>query len=91
MLALKSAASKENLADIINDMLEELIKNNFEIPAFSTLLRLARATRTIVSSRLYQKVNDQLTDETKHFLISYCYPSRLLISSVVAGNILNRK
>ncbi|HGU7301568.1 TPA: DUF4158 domain-containing protein, partial [Legionella pneumophila] len=64
---LKSAAIKENLADIINDMLEELIKNNFEIPAFSTLLRLARAARTIVSSVLYQKVSDQLTDETKQF------------------------
>ncbi|HAU1598911.1 TPA: Tn3 family transposase [Legionella pneumophila] len=64
---LKSAAIKESLADIINDMLEELIKNNFEIPAFSTLLRLARAARTIVSSVLYQRVSDQLTDETKQF------------------------
>ncbi|HHT9860326.1 TPA: DUF4158 domain-containing protein, partial [Legionella pneumophila] len=64
---LKSASIKENLADIINDMLEELIKNNFEIPAFSTLLRLARAARAIVSSVLYQKISDQLTDETKQF------------------------
>ena len=65
--SLKSAAIKENLADIINDMLEEIIKNSFEIPAFSTLLRMARASRTIVSSALYQKVSNQLTDETKKF------------------------
>ena len=65
--ALKSAAIKENLADIINDILEELIKNNFEIPAFSTLLRLARASRSIVSTDLYQKISDQLTVETKRF------------------------
>jgi len=65
--SLKSAAIKENLADIINDMLEEIIKNSFEIPAFSTLLRMARASRTIVSSALYQKVRNQLTDETKQF------------------------
>lgn len=65
--ALKSAPTKENLADIINDILEELIKNNFEIPAFSTLLRLARASRSIVSTDLYQKINDQLTVETKRF------------------------
>jgi len=65
--SLKSATIKENLADIINDILEELIKNSFEIPAFSTLLRQARASRTIVSSTLYQNVSDQLTDETKQF------------------------
>ena len=65
--SLKSAAIKENLADIINDMLEEIIKNSFEIPAFSTLLRMARASRTIVSSALYQKVSNHLTDETKKF------------------------
>lgn len=65
--SLKSAAIKENLADIINDMLEEIIKNSFEIPAFSTLLRMARTSRTVVSSALYQKVSNQLTDETKQF------------------------
>ncbi|MRN44988.1 DUF4158 domain-containing protein, partial [Brucella sp. 09RB8913] len=65
--ALKSSAIKENLADIINDILEELIKNSFEIPAFSTLLRLARASRLIVSTNLYQTISDQLTEETKQF------------------------
>ena len=64
---LKSATTKENLADIINDILEELIKNNFEIPAFSTLLRLARASRVIVSSALYHKIDEQLTTETKNY------------------------
>lgn len=65
--ALKSAAIKENLADIINDVLEELVKNNFEIPAYSTLLRLARASRTFVSSNLYHSISEQLTNETKSF------------------------
>ncbi|MDA7742375.1 Tn3 family transposase [Francisellaceae bacterium] len=65
--ALKSSATKENLADIINDVLEELIKNSFEVPAFSTLLRLARASRNFISSELYEKVSNQLTSETKQF------------------------
>lgn len=65
--SLKSAAIKENLADIINDMLEEIIKNCFEIPAFSTLLRVAQTSRTTVSSTLYQQISNQLTDETKQF------------------------
>ena len=64
---LRSATTKENLADIINDILEELVKNNFEIPAYSTLLRLARASRSLVSSTLYDTINEQLTYDTKHF------------------------
>ena len=48
-------------------LIEKIRKNSFEIPAFSTLLRMARASRTIVSSALYQKVSNQLTDETKKF------------------------
>jgi hypothetical protein len=35
--ALGAATKKENLADIINIVLEELIKSNFELPAFPKL------------------------------------------------------
>ena len=46
--ALDAAATKENLADIINCVIDEFIKSRFELPAFQKLVRLARAARTVV-------------------------------------------
>ena len=63
--SLKSAESKEKLSDIINDMLEEL-ENYYEIPAFSTLLRLARASR-YQTSALYDNVANLMTAQSKLF------------------------
>ena len=50
--ALKSAVFKEGLPDIINDMIETLIKERFELPGFSTLERMARAARVLTSTKL---------------------------------------
>lgn len=68
--ALKSAIYKEGLADIINDMIETLVKERFEIPGFSTLERMARAARAITSTKLYKKITTELNDEAKVFLDS---------------------
>ena len=62
------------MADIIDDMLEEIIKNSFKTPAFSTLLRVAQTSRTTVTSTLYKQISNQLTDKTKQFF------DRLLLS-----------
>ena len=43
--ALQAAQTKEHLADIINAMLEELIKERLELPAFSKFVREARRAR----------------------------------------------
>ncbi len=45
--ALKSPAFKEGLADTINDMMETLIKERFELPGFTSLERMARAARAL--------------------------------------------
>ena len=46
----------DNPADMINAALEELIKQRYEMPAFSTLDRLTRRVRTLVYGRLYRMV-----------------------------------
>lgn len=65
---MNSAATKENLADIINDLLDELVKSWFELPAFDSLLRLARAARVVSNNHYYNKVSAALSEESKAFL-----------------------
>jgi nucleoid DNA-binding protein len=69
--ALKSAAFKEGLADIINDMIETLIKERFELPGFTTLERMARAARTLTRTKLYEHITAKLSDESKIFITCY--------------------
>ncbi|MBA8667868.1 DUF4158 domain-containing protein [Holosporaceae bacterium 'Namur'] len=71
--AIKSAYVKENLADIVNDMIEELIKARFELPAFPTLLRLARASRKIANEQYYRKVMASLSLESKELIDNLFY------------------
>lgn len=66
--ALKSAVFKEGLADIINDMIETLIKERFELPGFTTLARMARAARVLTNTKLYKKITESLADEARLFL-----------------------
>jgi desulfoferrodoxin (superoxide reductase-like protein) len=66
--ALNAAATKENLADIINVVIEELLKFRFELSAFKRLLRLARAARTVVNKQQHVEIFNQLTDEQKKLI-----------------------
>ncbi len=66
--ALKSAVFKEGLADIINDMIETLVKERFELPGFTTLERMARAARALTSTQVYERITAKLSDESKIFL-----------------------
>ncbi len=43
--ALDAATTKEGMTDIINNVIDCLVKGKFEIPSFHSLLRLARASR----------------------------------------------
>ena len=63
--AIKSATTKDSVADIINDIIEELVKERFELPSFNTLNRAARAARALVSSKLYEAISCQLTDDIR--------------------------
>ena len=43
--SLASSRVREDLADIVNMAIEELIRQRYELPGFSTLFRAARAAR----------------------------------------------
>lgn len=63
--ATKAAESREVLTDIINILLEELVRHRFEIPGFTVLLRLAKDARATVNDRCYRSIVSELNDETK--------------------------
>ncbi len=63
--ALRAANTKEHLADIVNVMIEELIYQCFELPAFSRLDRMARSARIEVNKTCFEKVSSQLTSSQK--------------------------
>lgn len=66
--ALNSAAVKENLADIMNCVIDELIKSKFELPSYKSLLRLARAARSVVNNDNYGKIFSSLNAEQKNLI-----------------------
>ena len=65
---LRAVRTMDNPADMINAALEELIKQRYEMPAFSTLDRLTRRVRTLVYGRLCQMVQRRMTTDIQHGL-----------------------
>jgi len=59
--AYDMATVKEGTVDVINAMLEILIKESFELPAFSTLERLAHKARASALGHLFASVTSDLT------------------------------
>ena len=55
-----AAERKEDLADIINVAIEELIRESFELPGFSTLHKEAKRGRAEVNRTLYRRVSDAI-------------------------------
>jgi hypothetical protein len=51
-----AASVKDHPADLINVAIEELVKERYELPAFSTIDRLAKNIRSITNTRLFQVV-----------------------------------
>src|SRR3954447_24997660 len=58
-----AALTKDDLADLMNVAIEELVRNRFELPGFTTLLKEARRGRTEVNRGLYRRVAHALGDE----------------------------
>lgn len=56
----EAAQTKHELADIINVVIEELIRQRFELPAFSTLNRKALTVRIDVNDRYFKTLVDPL-------------------------------
>jgi hypothetical protein len=68
---ISAAATKDDIADIINVAIEELIRQRFELPGFSILVRAAKKARFKVNNGyfriLYQLLgNDAYSGEADH-------------------------
>ena len=59
----EAAHTKEDLADIINVGIEELVRQRFELPGFTTLAEEARRERAEVNRTFYSSVSDSLGNE----------------------------
>ncbi len=60
-VAETAAETKHTIPDIVNVMLEELVHHRYELPAFSTVERLAINARERVHGRYYGQIADALT------------------------------
>jgi TnpA family transposase len=63
-----AAQAKEDLADLINISIEELVRNRFELPGFTTLLKEARRGRSDVHRVFYRRVAQALGDDGRDHL-----------------------
>lgn len=61
-VAADAALSMDDPADLVNVAVEELVKERFELPAFSTLDRLTRGVRYATNARLFSRVDGRLLD-----------------------------
>ena len=65
---VKAAEVLDHPADLINISIEELVKQRYELPAFSTLDRLAGNIRSIANTRLFERVSDNLSTSERTYL-----------------------
>lgn len=65
---LTAAATRDDLVDIVNVAIEELIRQRFELPGCSTLLRIARAARRHVNGEFYKTVFSSISDDCRKSL-----------------------
>ena len=60
MACRNGARTHDDLADIVNIAIEELVRQRFELPAFTTLLRAARAARTTINREYHALICTRL-------------------------------
>jgi len=60
-----AALTKDDLADIINVGIEILVKHRYVLPAFGTLLRVARTQRAATYQTLFRGVYESLNNEDR--------------------------
>jgi TnpA family transposase len=66
--AKAAAKTKEALADIINVTLEHLVKEQYELPAFSVLERICRSARTEINTAYYEQLGGYLDTEGQQLI-----------------------
>lgn len=59
--ATQAVKTKEHIPDIINIMLEQLVRQKFELPSFSTLERVAYKIRFQFNQQCFSKIANQLS------------------------------
>lgn len=64
-VAESAAETKHAVADIINVMLEELVHHRYELPAFSTLDRIAFRAREKSNNQHFVNISKQLTPQSR--------------------------
>ena len=57
---LDAASTKEDLADVINVAIEELIRQRFELPGFTIMMRAARKARFTVNAGYHKLIYQEL-------------------------------
>ncbi len=68
--SLKMAETKDNVIDIINAMIEILLKERFELPGFSTLERIAASSRATINKEIVKRISSSLSTAAKKRLQS---------------------
>ncbi len=64
----EAALTKEDVIDIINVGIETLVRHRYELPAFDTLVREARAERVATNQALHMQIHDALGGAGRTFL-----------------------
>lgn len=64
----RTAVVMEHPADLLNVAIEELVKERYELPAFSTLDRLVGHIRSVTNNRLFQQVGAGLSELEQVYL-----------------------
>jgi hypothetical protein len=67
-IVAQAAQIKDHPADLINVAIEELVKERYELPAFSTLDRLIRHIRSMVNNRLFALCSQGLSINEQIYL-----------------------
>ncbi len=70
----QAAEVMDHPADLINVAIEELVKERYELPAFSTLDNLVAKVRSISNTRLFQRVSAGLSTVEQAYLDQLLLP-----------------
>lgn len=67
-IAREAAQIADMRTDIINATIDELISCNYELPAFSTLDKIAEQVHVVVQDTVFKRVDKRLTAQQRAFL-----------------------
>jgi len=65
---VEAAIARDDVADLINLAVQELSRQRIELPAFSTLIKIATAAQVEAARQLYQRVYQKLGQENREQL-----------------------